>query len=96
MLSKEGPRMAFGDVNGDGKEDFFVGGAAGDEGKLFIQQPSGKFIQLVQPVIAKDKAFEDVDEVFFDVDNDKDLDLLVVSGGYQYDAGSSLLKAGCI
>lgn len=76
MLSKEGPHLAVGDVNGDGKLDFFVGGATGNEGKLFIQQAAGNFVQSAHNVFVKDKEFEDVGVVFFDVDNDKDLDLL--------------------
>jgi hypothetical protein len=93
MLSREGPCLAVADLNGDHKQDFFMGGAAGDEGKIFIQKADGNFEQLPQPVFAKDKSLEDVAAVFFDVDNDGDADLLVGSGGYQYDAGSSLLKA---
>src|ERR1017187_9107543 len=48
MLSTEGPKLAVGDVNGDGLDDFFLGGASGDTAKLFIQQPNGTFIQRPQ------------------------------------------------
>jgi hypothetical protein len=93
MLSREGPCLAAGDVNGDGRQDFFMGGAAGEEGKIFLQKSGGDFEQSAQPVLVKDKELEDAAAVFFDVDNDGDQDLLVGSGGYQYDAGSSLLRA---
>ena len=93
MLSREGPCLAAGDVNGDGRQDFFMGGAAGEEGKIFLQKSGGDFEQSTQPVLVKDKELEDAAAVFFDVDNDGDQDLLVGSGGYQYDAGSSLLRA---
>ena len=92
MLSREGPCLAVADVNGDGKQDFFMGGAAGEEGKLFLQRTGGGFEQLTQAVFVKDKSLEDVAAAFFDVDNDGDPDLIVGSGGYQYDAGSSLLR----
>ena len=92
MLSREGPCLATADVNGDGRQDFFMGGAAGEEGKIFLQKSGGDFEQSTQPVLVKDKELEDVAAAFFDVDKDGDPDLLVGSGGYQYDAGSSLLR----
>src|SRR6185369_7788411 len=92
MLSREGPCLAAADVNGDGRQDFFMGGAAGEEGKIFLQKSGGDFEQSTQPVLVKDKELEDVAAAFFDVDKDGDPDLLVGSGGYQYDAGSSLLR----
>jgi len=92
MLSTQGPKLAVGDVNNDGKDDIFIGGAAEDGSKLLLQTTNG-FIQSKQAVFENDKDKEDIGAVFFDIDNDKDLDLLVASGGYQYDEGSSLLKA---
>ena len=81
MLSTEGPKLAVADVNGDGLEDFFMGGAAGDTAKLFIQQPGGTFMQSKQFAFAQDKNSEDIGAVFFDADNDGDKDLIVATGG---------------
>jgi hypothetical protein len=46
-----GVRVAAGDVNGDGTEDFYVGGAKDQAGALYIQQ-NGKLIRkTVAPLI---------------------------------------------
>ena len=92
MLSTQGPKVARADVNKDGTDDLFIGGAAGEQGKLLLQS-SGGFQLKPQQVFEKDKDMEDAGAVFFDIDKDGDPDLLVTSGGYQYDQGSSLLKA---
>ncbi|MDB5022743.1 MAG: repeat protein [Mucilaginibacter sp.] len=81
MLSTEGPKLAVADVNGDGLEDFFIGGATGDTAKLFTQQPSGAFVQKKQFAFEQDKNSEDIGALFFDADHDGDMDLVVVSGG---------------
>lgn len=91
MLSTEGPKIAVGDVNGDGLQDFFIGGASGDTDKLFIQQPNGKFKEMPQFAFAGDKDYESIGAEFFDADNDGDLDLVVASGGNQYELGSVYL-----
>jgi hypothetical protein len=91
MLSTEGPKLAIGDVNADGLEDFFMGGATNDTAKLFLQQTDGSFVQKTQFVFAHDKDNEDIGAEFFDADNDGDLDLVVASGGNQQKLGSENL-----
>ncbi len=84
FLSTQGPRIATGDVNQDGLEDVFIGGANGSAGKLFIQNRNGSFQLQVQSCFEKDKVCEDIGTLFFDADGDKDLDLYVVSGGNEF------------
>jgi len=90
--SRKGPYFAKADVNGDGLEDIFIGGAAGFEGKLMIQNVNGAFVEKKQPAFAADKNFEDMSALFFDADGDGDMDLYVVSGGAEFPAGSNLYQ----
>lgn len=91
MMSYEGPRMAKGDVNGDGLEDLFIGGAKDQAGAVFVQQAGGKFRRSAQPALEADKICEDMDAIFFDADGDRDQDLYVCSGGYEFPNSSSSL-----
>ena len=91
MLSTEGPRMAKADVNNDGLEDLFIGGAKNAAASLFIQTKSGNFLRLNQNVFDKDKESEDIMSVFFDADKDGDMDLYVCSGSNEFSTSSIAL-----
>jgi len=88
QLSRFGPALAAADVNGDGLDDVFAGGAIGQAGMLFLQQQDGSFKSAPHQPWMADKACEDVKALFFDADGDGDADLYVASGGNEYDAGA--------
>jgi hypothetical protein len=93
MLSSQGPPLAVGDVNGDGLDDVYIGGAAGVAGKLFMQRKDGTFVESSagQPW-DRDKSYDDWAASFFDANGDGLPDLYVASGGYLIGPTSSLLQ----
>ncbi|RIV22707.1 RNA-binding protein [Fibrisoma montanum] len=91
MLSTQGPALATGDVNGDGLDDVFFGGASGQGGRLYLQRPGGQFVEKTPAAIRQDSTYEAVDAVLFDADGDKDLDLFVVTGSNEFSADADEL-----
>jgi len=83
-LSRQGPCIKVADINKDGLEDFFIGGARGKPSQIFIQSNNGVFSRKPEAALLKDSVSEDVAAAFFDADNDGDMDLYVGSGGYEF------------
>lgn len=81
QISTRGPKVAIGDVNKDGLDDFYVCGAKGQPGALMIQQRNGKFVTSDTALFKQYTVCEDVDALFFDANGDGNLDLWVVTGG---------------
>ncbi len=86
--STSGPFITKGDVNGDGKEDIYIGGASGQSGLLYVQNDTG-FKNLKSQALSNDSGYEDMESAFFDFEGDGDQDLYVVSGGNSFESGSS-------
>ncbi len=91
-FSNLGPNLATGDVNGDGREDFFIGGAGNQPGAIFLQNANSTFTKSRQPAFETDAVYEDLGCAFFDADRDNDLDLYVASGGNSAGANSPVYQ----
>lgn len=92
MLSTEGPFIAVADVNGDGLDDMFIGGAKDQAGRLLLQRADGSFSAVSESVFEQDRISEDLGAVFFDANGDGQLDLYVVSGGSEYSDAAPALQ----
>jgi len=79
--SQEGPALTVGDVDGDGDDDVYVGGAKKSPGTLYLQTANGKFSVTNQRVFQENVEQEEVAASLFDSDNDGDLDLMIGLGG---------------
>ncbi len=91
MRSTEGPPLCIADANGDGLEDFYIGGAKGQPGSLFLQTSEGSFNREKVPLLEEDAGSEDTDCVWLDANGDDQMDLYVASGSNEFPPSSSAL-----
>lgn len=84
MNSTQGPCLCKGDINNDGLEDLFIGGAKGKRGEVYAQNQKGEFEKVDAKVFDRTKISEDVDCTLFDANGDGNLDLYVASGGNDF------------
>lgn len=83
-LSQLGPALAKADVNSDGLDDFFIGGAANQASAIFFQKDDGTFVESSQPSISADSKYEDVVAHFFDYNGDGYVDIYIGSGSSEF------------
>jgi len=91
-LSRQGPCLVKADVNKDGREDFFIGGAKGQPSAIFIQNKDGEFLNKKELDIASDSSGEIVAAEFFDADGDGNIDLYIAKGGYEFSENDIALQ----
>ncbi len=91
-MSQLGPALDIGDINNDGLDDLYLGGAMEQEGQIFVQKTDGSFQKQHSLSFVKDKKYEDIASVFFDAEGDGDLDLYVVSGGNEKEEGNKIYQ----
>ncbi|MDQ6926199.1 MAG: VCBS repeat-containing protein, partial [Candidatus Eremiobacteraeota bacterium] len=92
LLSTEGPALAVGDVDGDGLDDLYIGGAKWQPSKLLLQQRDGSLRASPQPDLLADSLSEDVDATFFDANGDGHPDLVVASAGNEFSGNADALR----
>ncbi|MFT4681846.1 MAG: hypothetical protein ACI9FU_002063 [Granulosicoccus sp.] len=88
VLSRSGPALAVGDLNGDNLEDIIIGGSSGQPAAIYIQQFDNTFLGSISENIKKESGHEDVAALIFDYDNDGDNDIYFGSGGNEHAEGS--------
>ena len=91
MMSTEGPKVAVGDLNKDGKDDLFICGAKDNASSILLYK-NGKFVKTNEKLLEEHQINEDLDVAFVDLDKDNDLDIYVCSGGVEFNNQSSGIR----
>jgi hypothetical protein len=92
MMSTKGPKIAVGDLDNNGFEDFIVSSPFYEIPMIYLQNPNGTFKKSVSSSFYNHQTSEEADIEIFDVNGDKKLDLMMSSGGYQFPEGDTALE----
>ena len=92
-LSQYGPGIAIGDIDNNGFEDFYIGGSSSYPGTFFMQNAKGNFTEDKDRFLQKENVLaEDMGILFFDANNDNNLDMYIVSGSYELPPGNEICQ----
>ncbi len=92
-LSQYGPGIGVGDIDNNGFDDFYIGGSSSNPGTFFMQDANGNFTQDANRFLQKENPLaEDMGILFFDANNDKNLDMYIVSGSYELPPGNEICQ----
>ena len=92
-LSQYGPGIAVGDIDNNGFEDFYIGGSSSYPGTFFMQDAKGNFTEDKDRFLQKENVLaEDMGILFFDANNDNNLDMYIVSGSYELPPGNEICQ----
>ncbi|MEO9531133.1 MAG: VCBS repeat-containing protein [Crocinitomicaceae bacterium] len=89
QISTKGPEIVVGDFDKNGFEDFIVSSAVGKIPMVYLQNTQGKFKKMLSRSFYNHHATEDGDMTVLDINGDNNLDLIISSGGYQYESGDT-------
>ncbi len=81
-FSQIGPKMAKGDIDGDGMEDIIIGATNKMPTMVFLRK-GNRFVETSFERLTTNKNFSEADLTIFDVENDGDNDVIAVAGGYE-------------
>jgi hypothetical protein len=90
-LSDRGPALAIGDLNNDGLDDLYLGGAKYQEEQIYLQTAIG-FAKLDDSIVTKRAVKETINAHIADINNDGRNEIITAAGGGEFFGKSAALS----